>query len=80
MSGASRILSGLFGIRRALRRLFLVGDDMPDGDVAVSEATFSPSDERALEGEAGGVAGLVRDRILSSEDEPARIMSLSALR
>ena len=79
MSGASKILSGLFGIKRALRRLLLIGDETPDGEVGVSEV-LPPRDVRALEGEAGGVAGLVKVKILSSEEEPARMISFRAFR
>jgi hypothetical protein len=62
-----------FGIDLALRRLLFVGDSL-EGESGLSGVP-EPSEERLLEGEAGAAVGLLRSRILSLAEVPARIIS-----
>ena len=66
-----------FGIDLALRRLLFVGDSL-EGESGLSGEP-EPSEERLLEGEVGAAIGLLRVRILSLAEVPARMMSLKPI-
>ncbi len=60
-----------------MRRLLFVGDSL-EGESGLSGEP-EPSEERLLEGEVGAAIGLLRVRILSLAEVPARMMSLKPI-